>query len=260
MGARPTFSFASAIAVGLLAFVAAGPSSAATSVVIDTIPSEVGTLMPFGVPDTVTYGQTVKVPDGFPLLSSYAVRMFDSADLIFRGVVYAYVPGGLPGEPLWVGPPIQLGTSGARVTVSFNPNLQLDSGATYVIGATTIYDLAQGARVTDWATTPDVYPDGDVVYWNTTDPAWEVRINVDFSFTATFTSVSNGDVPAPILQQVPAPRGGCATVDDAAINWSGVASGGWSSSWSQWAMNGNGGPVCTRTLTFVNGAWTSATR
>jgi len=39
------------------------------------------------------------------------------------------------------------------------------------------------------------------------------------------------------------------------LNWSGVASGGWSLSWAEWFA----GPVCTRTLYYDQGRerWTT---
>lgn len=57
-----------------------------------------------------------------------------------------------------------------------------------------------------------------------------------------------------VIQQVGAPAGGCTAVDDAALNWGSVKSGGWTSSWAEWA-DGGGGSVCTRTLHYDNG-WT----
>ncbi len=58
-----------------------------------------------------------------------------------------------------------------------------------------------------------------------------------------------------VIQQVGAPAGGCSAVDDAALNWGGVKSGGWTSSWAEWADGGTGGSVCTRTLHYDHG-WT----
>lgn len=65
--------------------------------------------------------------------------------------------------------------------------------------------------------------------------------------------------PAPIFQQFGRPvTGSCEAAAQASLNWSGVASGGWSESWAQWMNGGNGGAVCTRTLVFSTstGAWT----
>ena len=60
---------------------------------------------------------------------------------------------------------------------------------------------------------------------------------------------SNG--PGSPLQQVPLPVDGlCEDIDRPELNWSGVASDGWGPSWSRWMNDGEGGPVCTRTLRF----------
>ena len=66
--------------------------------------------------------------------------------------------------------------------------------------------------------------------------------------TAGATAVNHG--PGEVLQQVPRPATGCAAFDAPTLNWAGVAPGGWSDSWARWINNGNGGPVCTRTLTY----------
>lgn len=69
-------------------------------------------------------------------------------------------------------------------------------------------------------------------------------------------------LPAPVLQQVPEPATGCESVDRPDLEWSGVGSSGWSASWAQWANDGRGGSICTRTLTYDVGsaAWTVSDR
>ncbi len=72
------------------------------------------------------------------------------------------------------------------------------------------------------------------------------------------TGEAEGTPIADVIQQVGAPAGGsCDTIDDKGLNWGGVKSGGWASSWAQWANDGKGGSVCTRTLHYDNG-WTVA--
>jgi hypothetical protein len=62
---------------------------------------------------------------------------------------------------------------------------------------------------------------------------------------------ASASAPAPILQQFGKPASStCDSVAPTSLNWSGVASGGWSESWAQWMNGGNGGAVCTRTLTY----------
>lgn len=76
-----------------------------------------------------------------------------------------------------------------------------------------------------------------------------------FAITVRAADNSSGDGPAPsgpedVLQQVGKPAGECDFIQDPQLNWSGVSSGGWSESWAQWANNGRGGSVCTRTLAY----------
>jgi hypothetical protein len=56
------------------------------------------------------------------------------------------------------------------------------------------------------------------------------------------------------------PEDDCGVVDRPDLNWSGVSSDGWSPSWSHWMNDGEGGPVCTRTLSFDGslGRWVVA--
>lgn len=64
--------------------------------------------------------------------------------------------------------------------------------------------------------------------------------------------------PAPHIQQFGVPElGTCDEAAGADLNWSGVASGGWGESWAQWANDGAGGAVCSRTLVYnaSQGAW-----
>ena len=69
---------------------------------------------------------------------------------------------------------------------------------------------------------------------------------------------ASSSAPAPIFQQFGKPASGtCDAAAPATLNWSGVASGGWSESWAQWMNGGNGGAVCTRTLGYSTstGKW-----
>mgnify|MGYP000476856814 CR=1 FL=1 len=80
------------------------------------------------------------------------------------------------------------------------------------------------------------------------------------SLTETFTvshflpaegASGAGPGPAPRVQQFPLPATGtCDEAQPDGLNWSGVASGGWSESWARWMNEGDGGHVCTRTLTY----------
>jgi hypothetical protein len=56
---------------------------------------------------------------------------------------------------------------------------------------------------------------------------------------------------APVVQQVGMPvTGTCSDASTSTLNWSGVSSGGWNESWSQWMNDGKGGAVCSRTLVY----------
>jgi len=63
--------------------------------------------------------------------------------------------------------------------------------------------------------------------------------------------------PSAYVQQFGKPAAGtCDAAAPADLNWSGVASGGWAVSWSQWMNGGTGGTVCTRTLVYgPRGVW-----
>lgn len=65
------------------------------------------------------------------------------------------------------------------------------------------------------------------------------------------SSSGAGSAPAPVVQEFGTPASG--TCDAAAsedLNWAGVTSGGWSTSWAEWMNGGTGGAVCTRTLFY----------
>jgi len=70
-------------------------------------------------------------------------------------------------------------------------------------------------------------------------------------------SVTAGDAPPDVMQQVGAPSNGtCATFIDSKLNWAGAPDGGWGMSWAQWVNDGHGGPVCTRSLYWTpSGRW-----
>jgi hypothetical protein len=73
------------------------------------------------------------------------------------------------------------------------------------------------------------------------------------SSNSSSTSAGNSG-PTSVLQQFAKPTTGtCDAAQPTGLNWSGVASGGWSESWAQWANGGRGGSVCTRTLGYSSG-------
>lgn len=65
------------------------------------------------------------------------------------------------------------------------------------------------------------------------------------------TSSDSTSVPAPVVQQFGRPASGtCDAAQPRGLDWAGVASGGWSESWSEWMNGGQGGFVCSRTLAY----------
>ena len=91
---------------------------------------------------------------------------------------------------------------------------------------------------------------------------WEGVLNKgDITVTAGSSSSSGSSsptsLPSPIIQQFAKPASGtCDSAQPEGLDWSGVASGGWSESWAQWANGGSGGVVCTRTLEYRSSGWT----
>ena len=65
------------------------------------------------------------------------------------------------------------------------------------------------------------------------------------------SSAPAGSAPASELQQFGLPASGnCEDGVTEAMNWSGVGMDGWGISWAQWANDGAGGAVCTRTVVY----------
>ena len=65
------------------------------------------------------------------------------------------------------------------------------------------------------------------------------------------SSGASGSAPASEIQQFGLPASGnCEDGATEAMNWSGIGMDGWSISWAQWANDGAGGPVCTRTVMY----------
>jgi len=129
-------------------------------------------------------------------------------------------------------------------------------------GETTTYPIGTGG-------TPGLKVPSTVIYTGTVVGGAQVNIRAAGSVIQAWvvtvteapapeptTSISGG-APAPVLQQFGRPDvGSCDDVAPGTLDWSGVTSGGWSESWAQWVNNGNGGAVCTRTLTYHAGQFT----
>lgn len=82
-------------------------------------------------------------------------------------------------------------------------------------------------------------------------PATSWSVNIGSGGGGSSSNSQSPVEPAPVVQQFGRPASGtCASAASESLNWSGVASGGWGDSWAQWMNGGNGGAVCTRTLTY----------
>jgi hypothetical protein len=71
-------------------------------------------------------------------------------------------------------------------------------------------------------------------------------------------NVSRGEKPTEVVQQVGLPESGaCDAVADADLGYGTSLTGGWTPSYAEWPRDGQGGPVCTRTLFFdpETGVW-----
>jgi hypothetical protein len=92
-------------------------------------------------------------------------------------------------------------------------------------------------------------------YWENSMASSVTSIaNVSIGSSSNPSSSASGDAgPPAVFQQFATPAmGTCDAAQPEGLNWAGVASGGWSESWAQWANGGQGGTVCTRMLEYVN--------
>lgn len=155
-------------------------------------------------------------------------------------------------------------------------DVALTVGDTYTIvngGGCTLAAAFRGPGETRIDSTPlvagygnQVFSSGaSLIYSATAAGSKQVQVGGTWVVLYTFTvtgglSASSGTdeppaVPADLVQQVEPSAAGCSAVQRPDLNWSGVDSGGWGSSWAQWANGGRGGEVCTRTLTFAASGW-----
>jgi hypothetical protein len=139
--------------------------------------------------------------------------------------------------------------SGCDLATSFIAGGNPSFSSRIAVGPTTVVVGIDGPS--DWAD----------MYFTSTAPLDEVYVfacgvDTGFDYSNPASQYSLVDYcptspgPPDVLQQVVSPAAGCATFADASLNWGGAGSGGWGSSWAQWANDGKGGAVCTRTLRF----------
>lgn len=120
--------------------------------------------------------------------------------------------------------------------------------------------LPSAASSVLWSGSAGAYAGGASWYSSDGGQTWTTSGNpIPDQVFATYVRVpAPAASPAPIVQQVGAPRGTCDGVDDAGLSYGTGVRGGWSPSWAQWVNDGRGGAVCTRTLQWQDGRWSAA--
>ena len=180
-----------------------GPLSAVT---IDTVALWDGSsfIESFGIPDTQTYGQTVTVPLGLPVLQSFSFEMQLPTTLAFRGEVYAWDGTRAAGPNLFESGVTSTTDGSVFQLITFNTGgVTLVPGGVYVLFASSSRDNSGHSGGGMWGVTQfdDTYAGGTAVYINNgsdTTP-WTLEdwagVPGDLAFQATF--VSGSGVPEP---------------------------------------------------------------
>src|SRR4051812_5878483 len=116
----------------LAASVAVAGSHAGTprpAFVVETLSNWVGKskIFEIGYPDTATYGQTITVPDGYPVLKSFSFLFLVPKNNSFRGELYAWDGDSATGSKIW--------SSGRKHTRGSQPTVEtFHPGATLIPG------------------------------------------------------------------------------------------------------------------------------
>jgi hypothetical protein len=166
------FATASAMA---FAFAALG-SSPVTAKAISTYNSWDGSsdIVPFGCPDTTTYGQVITIPKGQTHLGKFHFSWINLniGSMVVRGEVYAWDGTKATGNALYESKPKTISFSdGVYHKVGFKPALvPVTPGAQYVLFASIDkdYEKCTNNYEVGWGfiATGDVYPGGLFVYQN----------------------------------------------------------------------------------------------
>jgi hypothetical protein len=184
-----------------------GPLSAAT---IDTVAFWDGSsfIASFGIPDTQTYGQTVTVPLGLPVLQSFSFEMQLPTTLAFRGEVYAWDGTRAAGPNLFESGVTSTSDGSVFQLITFNTGgITLVPGDVYVLFASSSKDNSGHSGGGSWGVTQfdDTYAGGTSVYINNgsdtaqwTSMAWDA-VPGDMAFQATFASGSGVPEPSTAL-------------------------------------------------------------
>jgi hypothetical protein len=138
-------TIAGAAALAILA----NQGRASADFLIDTTPDwdQFTSISPFGYPNTATYGQTITVPDGSPVLTTFSFFLNLPAATTFQGEVYAWdsVNNHATGSSLFESAPMHTDGMGMQ-QVDFNTGgIALTPGNQYVLFATVSKLLGTGA-------------------------------------------------------------------------------------------------------------------
>jgi hypothetical protein len=122
----------------------------------------------FGVPNTATYGQTIRIAPGSAVISSFGFEIGNcNASVTFRGEIYAWDGAEATGPSLFESPVTTQGASNSFHLVTFNTGALTLPPGNYVIFATTSRDQVTASRC-QWGALSDAtaYPGGNHVYLN----------------------------------------------------------------------------------------------
>jgi hypothetical protein len=192
----------------LTLFVAFAASAHAQA--INTIPGWDGNqyISSFGVTDTATYGETITVAAGATSLNSFSFEIGNcSANVTFRGSVYAWDGTKATGPSLFTSPVMTVNSGSTYQLVTFNTGgVSLPAG-TYVLFASTSQDQTGAPNSScRWGSVGNntAYAGGQFVFLNNgpnpgqwTTSTWS-NINQDLAFQV------NGLTTAPQATGVPA--------------------------------------------------------
>ena len=162
----------------------------------------------FGVPDTQTYGQTVTVPQGLPVLQSFSFEMQLSTTLAFRGEVYAWDGTKAAGLNLFESGVTSTTDGSVYQLITFDTGgIALVPGGVYVFFASSSRDNFGHGGWGMWGVTQfdDTYAGGTAVYINngTDTTRWMsedwASLPGDLAFQATFASGSGVPEPSTTL-------------------------------------------------------------
>jgi hypothetical protein len=166
--------------------------------VIDTTGDVNGDISNFGDKATQTYGQTVTVPEGYPVLNSFTFLMNLPSTVKFRGEVYAWDGQKATGKKLFESKTKKTAGSGSNEPITFDTGgKKLNPGEQYVLFATTS-KTRRGKGSGPWGLVdPGTYSDGQFVYDNNTkfkqltSKPWDGATaypDADLGFKAVFAS------------------------------------------------------------------------